>query len=210
MSKDNGMTWIPDLGVGYCPQQPAAEFYGQSYWDEYVRRSSTPMGKKITQQRVELVDTYLPSTAPVLDIGIGCGHFIETRKGTTFGHDVNPVGVIWLHERGIFRDPRDGFSNMTFWDALEHIPDASRVLAACKGFAFVTLPIFRDEAHVRESRHFKPGEHLWYFTRSGLIRWFKGLGFQLKECNAMETVLGREDIETFVFKRESQSERLDA
>jgi len=201
MHNDNCMTWIPDLGLGYCPLAPSADFYGQSYWDEYVRRANTPMGQRITDLRCNLVQKYLPQTAPVLDIGIGCGQFIEIRKGNTFGYDINPVGVDWLRKRGIYQDPRLSWHNMTFWDALEHIPDATSVMECCKQYAFITLPIFRDEAHCRSSRHFKPGEHVWYFTHDGLTRWARGLGFELVEHNAKETELGRQDIETFVFRR---------
>lgn len=200
MSKDNGMVWVPDLGLGYCPQLAMSDFYGQSYWDEYVRRSRTEMGERITELRCALVAKHIGERASVLDIGIGCGHFIE-KRGFTFGHDVNPVGIKWLNDRHLYRNPLDGFPNMTFWDALEHIPNASSVVGACKSHAFVTMPIYQDETSIRESRHFKPGEHLWYFTREGLIRWAKGLGFQMVEHNDDETKLGRVDIETFVFKR---------
>lgn len=200
MPKDNGMLWIPDIGLGYCSDVPAPDFYSDSYWDEYVRRADTPMGRQITELRCKLVLKYL-ADGPVLDVGIGCGHFIEMRGKNTLGYDINPIGVNWLRHRGIFYDPRDGFPNMTFWDALEHMSDASDIMSCCTGYAFVNLPIFRDEAHCRESRHFKPGEHIWYFTRDGLIRWAKGLGFQLIEHNTKETEIGRQDIETFVFKR---------
>lgn len=200
MSKDNGMIWIPDLGLGYCPQQATPDFYGKDYWDEYIKRSQTEMGRQITESRCELVKKHIGARASVLDIGIGCGHFIETR-GFTFGHDVNPIGIQWLEDRHLYRDPLNGFSNMTFWDALEHIPNASDVMGACKSHAFVTMPIYRDESSIRESRHFKPGEHIWYFTRDGLIRWSNGLGFQMVEHNDDETKIGRVDIETFVFKR---------
>jgi hypothetical protein len=55
--------------------------------------------------------------------------------------------------------------------------------------------------HIAQSRHFKPGEHYWYFTTAGLIAWFWKLGFTCREANSMETMAGREDIGTFVFQR---------
>ena len=201
MTQHHDLIWIDDLGLGHCPQAPADDFYGQAYWDEYVRRANSALGELITQVRCETVRKFLRDSEPVLDIGIGCGQFIERRGPQTFGFDVNPLGVDWLAARGRLRDPRHGFPNMTFWDALEHIPDASRVIAACERYVFVSMPIYRDEEHVRSSRHFKPGEHLWYFTEEGLVRWFFGLGFRLMASHREETSLGREDIGTYTFCR---------
>lgn len=204
MSDNNGFAWIEDLGMGHCPVLPQEGFYGQEYWDEYVKRANASDGIVISNMRVDLVNRCVSLSDEVLDVGIGCGQFIETRSvKTTLGFDVNPVGVAWLNKRGLYRDPREGAANMTFWDALEHIEDASRVFSQCRGYAFVTMPIYRDRAHVQSSKHFKPGEHLWYFTRQGLIRWARGNGFELVEHNCMEQKIGREDIETFVFRNQN-------
>jgi len=68
---------------------------------------------------------------------------------------------------------------------------------------FVSLPIFRDAEHVLRSKHFRPQEHVWYFSRDGLIYAMKQCGFDLVSESNVETELGREDIGTFAFKRSS-------
>jgi len=67
--------------------------------------------------------------------------------------------------------------------------------------AFVSLPIFRDAHHARTSKHFRPDEHYWYWTRAGFIWFAERCGFSVIEHNTMESLAGREDIETFVLAR---------
>lgn len=202
MSKQSDMIWIEDLGLGYCPAEPSVDLYDIEYWNEYLRRADSPMGRAITRARCDLVDRWVGRGDSVLDVGIGCGQFIESRGDNTYGFDVNPYGVKWLKSKKVFFSPYNYWSHsMTFWDVLEHIPNASEVIRNCQEFVFVTIPIFVSETNARNSRHFKPGEHIWYFTSPGLIRWFGGLGFKLVDENSMEVELGRVDVGTFVFQK---------
>ena len=52
-----------------------------------------------------------------------------------------------------------------------------------------------------KSKHFRPKEHYWYFTRQGFIDYMKQFKFKLFEIRNDEIAIGREDIVTFVFKR---------
>jgi hypothetical protein len=54
---------------------------------------------------------------------------------------------------------------------------------------------------VLRSKHFRPQEHIWYFTREGLVNAMKACGFSLVAESDFETELGREDIGTFAFRR---------
>ena len=65
----------------------------------------------------------------------------------------------------------------------------------------MSLPIFNDPDKITKSKHYRPGEHIWYWSDSGLIKWFDSLGFELVERNNVETQLGREEIWTYVFRR---------
>jgi hypothetical protein len=151
--------------------------------------------------RSDLVNR-LYGDAQVVDIGIGSGHFIESRKVSTFGYDVNPVAIRWLLERDLWWDPyaRDPDA-ITCWDSLEHLARPETLVRCVKNMIFISIPIFLDPDHVIRSKHYKPNEHFWYFTRDGLTEWMRRYGFSLVEENHMETNLGREDIGTFVFKR---------
>jgi hypothetical protein len=138
----------------------------------------------------------------VVDLGIGCGHFVEARGENTFGYDVNEAGIKWLLDRKRWWDPwaKDP-ENLTCWDSLEHLTRPHELISRVKSHVFVSAPIFRDRSHVLASKHFKPDEHCWYWTEAGLIRWMRDLGFGLCEKNRVESDLGREDIGTFVFVR---------
>jgi hypothetical protein len=79
--------------------------------------------------------------------------------------------------------------------------DFGLLLANCREWLFLSLPIFRDAEHVLRSKHFKPAEHCWHFTRDGLLFAMKSCGFTMVSESNVETELGREDIGTFAFRR---------
>ena len=94
-----------------------------------------------------------------------------------------------------------------FWDSLEHIKKPWEILtqAGPDAFVFVSLPIVDGEdmlESVLASKHFKPEEHYWYFTREGFMRFAAYCGFEVVHHSDEETKIGRESIETFVLCRE--------
>ena len=203
------MQWHPEYGVGYFPVI-AADQYDQAYFDRFARQAQDPIGKTLMANRVEFVDRYY-SHGILLDVGIGCGAFIELRNrlyGTygnslTFGYDINPAGIAWLKDRRLWFDPYQAspFPALSLWDVLEHISDFRPLLEKCMGWLFLSLPIFRDVEHILASKHFRPDEHHWYFTRDGLVGVMTSLGFDLAAESDMETAAGREDIGAFAFRR---------
>ena len=153
--------------------------------------------------RVEFVERH--HKGRLVDVGIGSGAFIELRRKlrrTTWGYDVSQASIRWLEDRALLVDPYlVSFEAMSLWDVLEHIPDFQSLLANVSEWLFLSLPIFRDAEHALRSKHFKPMEHCWYFTRDGLVHAMKGCGFAMVSETRMETDLGREDIGTFAFQR---------
>lgn len=206
----NGLVWLPEVGMGYFPVQEEDEPYrnggAQAYWDKYVGYSATPMGRALTRARTELVRRF-DTVGSVLDVGIGCGAFLEAMHAagwSAYGYDVSPVATNWLQERGLWRDPyQPGMEvqSVTLWDVLEHLPDPGALLERVQRYVFVSLPVFRDAHHVLQSKHFRPDEHRWYWTVPGLVHWMGAQGFHLLDSSRMETELGREDVATFVFQR---------
>lgn len=195
------LVWLPEHGIGF---HPAEGFdYGEDYWAEYVRRAATPVGKALTKARVDFVAKFMKGD--LVDVGVGAGAFVEARnaqkKGSTWGFDINPRAVAWLGERGWLVDPWQGCASASFWDSLEHLADPAALLARVRKWVFVSLPIFRDAQHVLASKHFKPGEHVWYFTHDGFVRWMASQGWVCAGTSEVESELGREDIETFAFYR---------
>jgi len=206
--RDGDLMLCDDYGVTYQADMDADPVeYGQQYFDNYVGLKGQEIARKINAARVGLVDRFVGPARPVLDVGVGSGEFIQAR-GNTYGHDVNPVAIEWLKARGLFVDvpvPDKRFSAFTFWDVIEHLRDPYHYLrnVPVPGFLFTSLPIFADITKVRESRHYKPGEHLYYFTENGFVSWIARYGFRLLERNDDETVAGRDSILSFAFKRES-------
>lgn len=196
----SGLIWYPDLELGYLPVGAGVP-YDAEYFQKYVGYKANPIGAKLTAARVDLASKHCGVDA-VTDIGIGCGHFIEVRGGATYGYDVNPVAIRWLLERDLWADPFAGSPmNVTCWDSLEHMEHPDLFIDRVKKTVIVSLPVFDDLEHVLRSKHFRPGEHVWYWTEDGFVRWMLERGFACLEQNWMETTFGREDIGTFVFER---------
>jgi len=201
---DRRLTWFPQLGVGYYPVECGTEPYDADYFDNFDRNAATDLGRAIMAARCAFVEEHYRGT--LVDVGIGSGAFIEARQARereTLGYDVNPVGIGWLENRGLWINPYFAKPRaVSLWDVLEHMPDFDRLLERVERWVFVSLPIFRDAEHALRSKHFKPREHTWYFTRDGLVAVMAWCGFHLMSENIMETQLGREDIGTFAFRRE--------
>lgn len=189
--------WLPERDVGYYP---VTEFpYDDAYFEKYQGYAATEMGKAINDARVAMVDRHWQGR--LLDIGIGCGQFAQSRP-LTHGYDVNPAGVLWLDEQRLYLDPRvHGVDAACFWDSLEHIRDPGALLAKVRRMVFVALPIFRDLTHLMSSKHLRRDEHYWYFTDAGFRAFMAAHGWRCIEHNAVETELGREDICSYAFER---------
>lgn len=190
------LLWSEELGLGYHPRQPMN--YEGSYWQNYRQMDATPMGAALTRARVEFVHKHF--VGEVVDIGIGGGRFVE--ESGAFGYDINGEAVDWLREKGRYINPYGRkVGAVTCWDSLEHIPEPGALLAQVEGWLFVSMPIYESAANCLASKHYKPGEHVWYWTLPGLIGWCEARGFELVELNHMETELGRDGIVSFAFRR---------
>lgn len=187
--------WSDQKGYGFHTRP--AMLYTGDYFEHYQKLDNTKMGMLLTRARLELVDRYTRLTANV-DIGIGGGRFVQESGG--YGFDVCEAAVKWLGKN--FVDPYKGkVSSVTCWDSLEHIPEPEKLLAQVKDWLFVSLPVCENQAEWLASRHFKPAEHIHYWSATGLISWCAEQGFECVEMNRVESDLGREGIMSFAFKR---------
>lgn len=176
--------------------------YEGQYFAHYQKLDATPMGGLLTKARIELVAKYMPPS-DTLDIGIGGGRYVYETGA--LGYDVCEDAVGWLKAANTYHDPYDPeygpVEAITCWDSLEHIPEPEKLLARVTGWLFVSMPIYNDMADVLQSKHYKPGEHLHYWTLPGFVNWCEAQGFELQEANHAESELGREGITSFAFKR---------
>jgi len=188
-----------DIGVGWYPVSVGIKPYDRAYFERYQRQADSVIGRALMQSRVEFVARHYDGF--LCDVGIGSGAFIELR-GNACGYDVCPSGIEWLRIRNLLIDPyRVPLPAISLWDVLEHIPEFWRLLRNVERWLFVSLPIFTDADHALRSKHFRPDEHCWYFSRDGLVQMMRCLDFQLVEENDSETRLGREDIGSFAFTK---------
>lgn len=193
---ENTFVWLPLLGMGFH-NAPAIE-YDDAYFDNYVHLDETDTGAALTRARVDFVRQYWAGS--LIDIGVGAGRFC-VESGAK-GFDVNPRAVAMLKQSDIYQDPYQQRVNaICCWDSLEHIPAPDKLIDQVDHWVFVSMPIYQSMADVLVSKHYKPGEHLWYWTHEGLLRWFQDLGFGYVTHNQMESELGREGIKTYAFKR---------
>ena len=193
------LIWLDEAGFGYYPVDQTAAPYDAEYFAKYQSYAGTRMGAALEAVRHGLVDRH--TGGPVVDIGIGSGAFIESRP-LTWGYDINPAAVHWLHANDRWWNPYvDDCRAVTMWDCLEHIPRFHDLLEHVVEWAFISLPIFSSQVDVIASRHFRTDELCWYFTADGLLDVMSDLGWDCREENWNETVLGRDSIASFAFKR---------
>lgn len=189
------LLWLPNFGIGYYPVEDSP--YDEAYWEKYIRMEDTDIGHQLNQARLEIVNRYQWDS--LIDIGIGSGAFIKELPNA-YGFDINPSAVTWLKSVNKYKEPCQ-IDCLTFWDSLEHIHNPTELLEKANKFVFISTPIYDDKAHILRSKHFRPDEHCWYFTKDGLIRFMSNFGFYCIEYSNIETEIGREDIGSFVFKR---------
>jgi len=196
------------LGAGVAYQRDRA-YRSVSYDAAYLAKvdayEDTPIARAVVAGRCELLQRHLPAGASVLDIGAGSGAFVRAAMATGFaamGYDVIPEAVARLRAAGLYAD-RDpvGYAAVTLWDTLEHMDDPGAALDAIPSLAFVSLPVFASLSRIRESRHYRPGEHLYYFTVAGFVAWAVRHSFRLLEWSPHETDAGRDSIGAFALVR---------
>lgn len=207
VTKPSDWKW-DNRGIGYLPfTEERKVTYGQVYFDKYVAMSNTDCGRLLLSLRTKLVKRWIPSKPSLLvDVGVGSGNFVEAMRimdWNCLGTDINPVAISWLNRRHWLWLGHQPADILTFWDVLEHIEQPSLMFKVFQpSFIFISMPIYRDEEHVFQSKHYRPGEHCWYFTANGLMHFMKENGFQFCEETYQETQkAGREDIGTFVFRK---------
>lgn len=197
------------IDMGWAFQTDFKEYqYGENYWQNYINMESSTTSNLLNNFRTKLTLNYAHS---ILDIGIGSGAFLKALDSPKAGYDVNPYGEKWLKDNSLWHNPYEEsnskFDGFCFWDVLEHIENPSETLRLIPmhGYIFVSLPIFTDIEKIHLSKHYKPDEHLQYFTTAGFIKFMSLSGFSVLEIRSDETQIGRDNIITFVARKEYAS-----
>ncbi len=204
MVRSGELVWFREEGVGYVhPVEPIP--YGKEYFDEYVERSRLRASDVLMSIRLSLIDNHY--SGEIVDVGAGALTFVEYMRqcGRTDikGYDVNPYSVQTLVNSGLYRNPFIGPKPeaLTMWDVLEHMNDPEAIIRRAERWVFLSLPIFKNADRARSSRHYKPNEHIWYFTERGLIELFRKCGFTCEEISDKESESVRVGIKSYAFRR---------
>lgn len=147
--------------------------YNQKYITERYDAYATTMS--MSWLRLGLVRSFV-SGGRLLDIGYGNGSFIkvaERAKFEAFGFDVHGLGKkYYVKEAPINKGKWD---IVTLFDSIEHFDDLSPIksLDDRSPFIIVSTP-YRPHFFPcsLDWKHFRPGEHLHYFSRSSLCAMF--------------------------------------
>jgi len=194
-------------GIATQIDKSLSVLYNEDYFNKYIQYENSNIGITINKDRLDITLKYAHNGG-ILDIGIGCGTFLNTIKDNKkYGTDINPRAISWLRERNLYIDPyKMGIPTdircITFWDSLEHFPDPSEILYLINKdtFCIFSIPIV-DIDNISLSKHYRPNEHYWYFNIPGFIKYMTRYGFEFKEMTDFEMLAGRDSIYTFVFKK---------
>jgi hypothetical protein len=135
-------------------------------------------------------------------VGVGNADFVD--KFGCYGYDVNPEAIKYLKSTRAYINPYTEscrWQCITMWDVIEHIVDIESLLRKTD-MVILSTPIYNNLEHCLDSKHFRPNEHFFYFTVSGIIHYMNHFGFDCKYYSTIESKLGRQDIGSFVFKRD--------
>lgn len=208
-TRDDDLALCLDRGVAYQRDMQAGRVpYDADYLKKVDAYDGSPIARAVNAGRVAMLTRHLPAGALLLDIGAGSGAFVRDACAAGFvarGYDVMPGSRERLLKARRYADGNPAwFDATTLWDVAEHMENPAHVLRRVPTDArlFVSIPIFADLRAIRASRHYRPGEHLYYFSADGFIAWIALHGFRLLERSAHEVDAGREGIGAFAFRRD--------
>lgn len=161
----------------------------------------TEYAKKVSDARWDFIKDNilkhetLPDTK-VLDYGCGIGFmkvFVPEWVGLIDTFDILPVP-----QTGILNDSYD---IVLLYDVLEHIPDFRSIESVIKKSKYIvtSVPVKPTDLPWDQYKHFKPGEHLHYFTDSLLLHIFQYMGFRFITQGTPECP-PREHVKTYIFR----------
>ena len=136
----------------------------------------------------------------VLDYGCGPGWFSAFKPDYIKKDCIDTYDIMPVPQTGI---RRKFYDIVTLWDVLEHIADFTDIehILHNTNFVAITIPVKPEDVIWEEWKHFKPGEHLHYYTIDLLEALFKLYNFSLL-VDEMPECPPRKDVHSLIFKRE--------
>ena len=167
------------------------------YDANYVRAryDAYPTTEAMSYLRLGFLKAYT-QRGRILDIGYGNGSFLRKAAKAgfdTFGNDVHGADY-GVREVPLVEAANGSWDVVTFFDSLEHFSDLSlpRAIASRARVVVISIPCRPDgfPAH-KEWRHYRPGEHLHYFSRYSLELFFSEHHVVASRSDVEDTIRGR-------------------
>ena len=203
--KDADLCFCRARGVAYARDMSVDRMqYGDNYYDKVAAYQGSDIEQRVHLSRLSMLDKFMLKGEAVLDYGCGTGEFVRKLEQVGYrakGFDPIPKVKQQLREAGTYSADIAAHGAVTMWDVIEHLENPHELLEQVQagGMLFCSMPIFKSLDDVRASKHYRPGEHLYYFTEDGFVDWMAAHGFRLLHCSDVETELGRDSIEQFAF-----------
>jgi SAM-dependent methyltransferase len=173
----HGLSWCYFCHHSFQTDLKVAVSYDATYAHQYDHR---PV-REMSDLRWDFIQSVLalPAASRILDVGYGNGAFLKRAKAA----DMAIFGVdLHTEDFGIpvvtFDTPQT-YDLVCFFDSLEHFPDFAPILRLRTRNVIVSIPNTPDLLRTAPAkwRHFKPGEHLHYFSGSSLDTLMRNWGF---------------------------------
>lgn len=130
--------------------------------------------------------------ASVLELGPGAGVMMEVMRRhcrSVDGFDLAKTHYVTVSDDEAKRRKWD---LLVACDVLEHFPKLESLFDYQFDWAYISTPC-RPEAidwnELAGWRHFKPNEHLWYFTLDELRAWFDARGYEVRYAGHAEDLI---------------------
>lgn len=144
----------------------------------------------------------------ILDVGFGSGDFLRVMRKENWdiwGADLHTVDL-GIPRITIEEATKKKWDVVTFFDSLEHFSDFSFLSTLNSDCIIVSIP-HSPICPNGDWKHYKPGEHLHYFTSRSICELFRIYGYVYQfDCYVEDIIRGKlknkePNICTYVFKR---------
>jgi len=179
--------------------------YDIDYTKNYIEYEHGDKAMMLMDIRTQWVKDFLPEGSTLIDYGCGTGLFLRCLKNNYIccGYDVNESVINYAKSKNMihryFNDPNTIpgiFEGITLFDVLEHFENPLEEMKKLnkllldRGLIFISTP--NTELNPIDSipddwRHFKPNEHLHYFTQYSLVRLAEKSGFKILKTDFRES-----------------------
>lgn len=180
--------------------------YGRTHLKRYYP-SIAPQTQIILAYRALITLRYADKDTQILDWGSGNGRFVRYLRAITRSEHVYGLSPEMTDKS--LQAP-DSFKPeiITAFDVLEHLEDPTILFEIFNPNAVIlTLPItphdFVSEKQFASWTHYKPDEHLQYFSEASFEKFVENQGYDIIETSDAERAI-RKDVLTFVLRRKSK------